>query len=441
MHRLLASTALATLFATPTLADTLLTSNNGIIKNSLCVGWSCSDPESYWPDSEIVIKDVNTRLRFDDTSNPGGSFPYTDWTLQANDTVSNGDDLFMLQDATAGTTPLAVSGGAPTNALFVASSGNIGFGTSMPTSILHVVGDNSPTITFDQQSPDFGPAKWAAGGNENIFFIGQPDISTYPFFLAADAPYGALVALSNALVVNNSTKFYDFVHQGASGEIVLFSDAGTTSVGVGTDLPAAKLHVAADDGTASLLVQETNATANPRTLLNLTNNGRPEIVMANTATNGEWSFGAGTDFFLKVGTVGSASGAKTKVFTVKNNGDTIVAGSLTTGGTTCGTGCDRVFDAEFDLPSITDHAAQMKSLGHLPNVGPTVEGQPFNLTDKVGGILNELEHAHLYIAELEAQVRDQQARIDRLENRPADARVADLEARLDALAADLAHLR
>lgn len=34
---------------------------------------------------------------------------------------------------------------------------------------------------------------------------------------------------------------------------------------------------------------------------------------------------------------------------------------------------------------------------HLPAVGPTAEGEPFNVTEKSGGMLNELEKAHIYI--------------------------------------------
>ena len=41
--------------------------------------------------------------------------------------------------------------------------------------------------------------------------------------------------------------------------------------------------------------------------------------------------------------------------------------------------------------------------GYLPYVGPTAEGQPFNMTEKLGGMLNALEHAHVYIEELRAQ--------------------------------------
>ena len=74
--------------------------------------------------------------------------------------------------------------------------------------------------------------------------------------------------------------------------------------------------------------------------------GRPEIAMVNTATKSECPFGAGTDFVLNTGRVGSTSGAKTKVFTSKSDGDTIVAGMLTAGGTTCGGCCDLVFAAD-----------------------------------------------------------------------------------------------
>ena len=68
--------------------------------------------------------------------------------------------------------------------------------------------------------------------------------------------------------------------------------------------------------------------------------------MGNTATKSECSFGAGADFVLKTGGVGRTSGAKNKVFTLKRNGDTIVAGMLTAGGTTCGGCCDLVFAAD-----------------------------------------------------------------------------------------------
>ncbi|MEZ5716346.1 MAG: hypothetical protein R3D85_15025 [Paracoccaceae bacterium] len=49
----------------------------------------------------------------------------------------------------------------------------------------------------------------------------------------------------------------------------------------------------------------------------------------------------------------------------------------------------------YALPSIAEHAAAMKRLGHLPNVGPTLPGAPLDLSERYGTLLNELEHAHL----------------------------------------------
>lgn len=58
---------------------------------------------------------------------------------------------------------------------------------------------------------------------------------------------------------------------------------------------------------------------------------------------------------------------------------------------------------------------------HLPAVGPTAEGEPFNVTEKSGGMLNELEKAHIYIEQLHHRLaRLEAALVDTV--RPAAAR-------------------
>ncbi|MFK7938878.1 MAG: hypothetical protein AB8B82_05835 [Roseovarius sp.] len=47
----------------------------------------------------------------------------------------------------------------------------------------------------------------------------------------------------------------------------------------------------------------------------------------------------------------------------------------------------------------------------MPNVGPTAEDGPFNVNDKMGRMLNELEHAHIFIGQ------QQNDRIAALENK------------------------
>ncbi len=212
-------------------------------------------------------------------------------------------------------------------------------------------------------------------------------------------------------------------------------------LGVGTQMPSSTLHVRRADGSAKVLVEETSATTSPRTLINLQNNGRPEIVMGNTGTNGEWSFGAGTNFILKQGAVGSTSAAKTKLLTLfAGTGNLEITGSIITGGPTCGAGCDAVFSSDYELPTIEEHAQQMYALGHLPNVGSTAPGQSVNLTDHMGKLLNELEHAHIYIAQLERNDARHQAELASLNDIIAaqstllasvSARLKQLEAKLE----------
>ena len=147
---------------------------------------------------------------------------------------------------------------------------------------------------------------------------------------------------------------------------------------------------------------------------------------------------AGTDFFLKVGTMGSQSNAKTKVFTVKNNGDAIVFGTLTTGGTACGGGCDRVFTDHQIIPA-AEYASQMWSQGHLPHVGPTPEGAPLNVSEKLGGMLNALEHAHVFIDRQASEIAAQRGQIEMLtaQKSALETRLARVEDTLAALAARL----
>jgi hypothetical protein len=85
-------------------------------------------------------------------------------------------------------------------------------------------------------------------------------------------------------------------------------------------------------------------------------------------------------------------------------GNVDVTGTLTTGGPTCGGGCDAVFGADYDLPSIEEHAAAMFANSYLPEIGPTVPHAPVNLSEQYGRVINELEKAHIYIAQQEARL-------------------------------------
>ena len=122
---------------------------------------------------------------------------------------------------------------------------------------------------------------------------------------------------------------------------------------------------------------------------------------------------------------------------LNEGGDLMIPGTLTTGGPSCGGGCNYVFQPGYDLESIDEHAAYMWETSHLRGVGSTAPGKPMKLSEKMGGLINELEKAHIYIERLHGRVKTVQAEASR-----KDVLIAGLEQRLarleSVLPADLA---
>jgi hypothetical protein len=109
-------------------------------------------------------------------------------------------------------------------------------------------------------------------------------------------------------------------------------------------------------------------------------------------------------------------------FEVDPDGNLTIKGEIVTAGS-CSSGCDIVFSENYRVPSIEEHAAEMWRNSYLPEVGPTIEGQPFNLTHKTQSMLNELEKAHIYIDKLNSELKQKETKIAEL-----DERLARLEA-------------
>ncbi len=178
--------------------------------------------------------------------------------------------------------------------------------------------------------------------------------------------------------------------------------APSGDVGVGTVLPASSVHVLRSDGTARILVEETNGVKGPRDLFEIKNNGNPEFRMTNSGNGNSWVFSAGLRFVVK-------NNAGAWVSRITKTGDMEITGSLTTAGGICGTGgCDLVFHPDTPVESIEEHATAMWANSYLPAVGPTPENAPINLSEKTGGILNELEKAHIYIEQLNNRLSEQE---------------------------------
>jgi hypothetical protein len=363
-------------------------------QGSACFGFDCVNGESFGADT-LRLKENNLRIHFDDTSN-SASFPANDWRLVANDTTNGGANYLAIEDSTAGRTPFKVEAGAPNNALVVDSSSTnrIGIGTASPVVTIHAVSGDSPTLRLEQNgSSGFTAQTWDVAGNEASFFVRDAtNGSTLPFRIFPGAP-------GQALVVEGST--------------------GDVGIGAGTN-PEAPLHVKRSNQTAKILVQELSGTEATRDLLRVENNGTTRIAMQDTSADGEeWQMavngladalvltnqGSGfTEFTLVRANTGTA-----------NAGDLTIIGNIITGsGNTCQPpGCDALFQNEIE--SIEEHAAYMWENSHLPGVGPTSPGEPWNLTVKTSGILSELEKAHIYIEQLNQTVKELQARLEELE--------------------------
>jgi hypothetical protein len=343
-----------------------------IVQGSLCVGMDCVTNESFGFDT-MRLKENNLRIHFQDTSN-SGSFPTNDWRIVINDSSNGGAEYFAVEDSTAGRIPFRILAGAPANSLYVHSSGRIGVGTSTPTVEMHVSNGDTPTLRLEQNgSSGFQAQTWDIAGNETNFFVRDvTNGSRLSFRIRPGAPESSIDIAANGFV------------------------------GFGTSSPSAPIHISRSDGEAELLVQNTAASVANRKGITLVNNGSTRLTFVNTqASNGGpvWSLDNGQNFLIRDRTNDIVA-----VSVAEATGDMTIAGELTTSGTTCGTGCDEVFEPDYPIMPISERAALMYELGYLPNVGPTIENEPFNMTQKVGRMLNELEHAHIYIAQLEQRL-------------------------------------
>jgi hypothetical protein len=252
---------LSLLVALPVFADQMV-SDDLVVTGSLGVGLDSVNGQDYGFDT-IRLKENNTRIKFDDTSN-SGSFPNNDWQLTANDSTNGGQNKFSIDDITSGRTPFTVQAGAPSDALYVKSDGNLGLGTASPAKDIHIISEDSPSIRFDQVTSGGLPSQvWDLIGNEWGFSI--QDMTQTPVAPFTIAPGSA----KESLVV------------------------GVNGVGVGTKTPAAKLHVQDNMDNRVALIESTSETNGTRTLLQLKNEGPARFEISNTTTSGTasaWAF-------------------------------------------------------------------------------------------------------------------------------------------------------
>ena len=346
------------------LSQNKFNSSLSLFDGRMCIGNACDDHAVGAPGSgPLKLRWTQADIVFEDSST--SSFPDRDWRLMINDSSGTGIERFSIKDETSGFIPFTIVGDAPENALFMASDGRLGLGTALPAAEVHVLA-NDPVASIMLEETHNTDGGVEINATSSMFNITSLTHGTVPFHILHYAPTGSFYMQPNG------------------------------DIGLGTDTATAPLHVLRSDGSARILVEETGGSG-AQELFKMQSNGGSYFTLSNTASGRDWFFNhenAAQGRFIITSSTNPSKG-----LFLGPDGDMKIGGTLTTGGGTCGGGCDRVFSDDYDLPSIGEHADAMWSLGYLPNVGPTPENAPINVSDKLGRMLNELEHAHIYIAQ------------------------------------------
>ncbi len=297
---------------------------------------------------------------------------------QNSQSVSVGQGTFAGTDSTA----LGTFAGAGNQSTALGRSANAsGTGATAIGLSTQSAGTNAIAIGSDASGIGFGGT--SAAGSDSIV-IGT-DASDGAFADAIVIGEGATATETNQVILKSADTF---------------TILGNGDVGIGTATPGAKLEVNTGAADTKILLSNNSAVWEIKS-----NASNGKMTIGNNTT-GAKPFKFGPDAIgnlLQVGIVATDQ--------VDIKGNLVTTGTITTGGPTCGGGCDAVFDADYDLPSIEEHAKSMYARKYLPAVGPTVPHAPMNISEKMGDMLNELEKAHIYIAQQQARLKRQDAEL------------------------------
>lgn len=344
-----------------------------IVQGSACIGIDCSNGESFGFDT-IRLKENNLRIKAQDTS-ASASFPSNDWQITFNDSSNGGANKFSIDDIDAGRTPFTIEAGSIANALYVDSSGDVGIGTATPVVEVHAVDGNTPTLRLEQNgSSGFTAQTWDLAGNETNFFLRD---------------------------VTNGSKLPFRVEPGAPDNVVYLENTG--DVGIGTNNPAASLHIVRSTGAFAPMIE-------------LQNNGAVALIMDNNdATNPvEWRMGqipGSTDLVL-VSPDGVGDELKLGL-----NGNLTITGDFISGNTTLNVP-DYVFADDYILRPLSELRAFIEANSHLPDVPSAndVAANGLNMGEMQMAMLRKIEELTLYTLEQDEKIAMLTRKIEYLEN-------------------------
>ncbi|HSB12727.1 MAG TPA: hypothetical protein VLM38_24775 [Blastocatellia bacterium] len=401
---------------TVTIQD-VVTADDVIIQGSACVGIDCVNNENFGFDT-IRLKENNTRIQFDDTSTSAG-FATNNWQIRANSSASGGSSFlgFVDQGATGnsetGTIVFSVAAGAPANSLFVSSAGKVGLRTSTPVLDLHITSGDTPAHRLEQTGAGgFTAQTWDVAGNEANFFV--RDVtggSRLPFRIRPGAPTSS-------------------IDISASG-----------NVGIGIQSPSAALHIGNNGPQWSSFNYGTNLVLKDGTTAR-----NPSIGIFDAANANPWAIVnvLGVLKFSQMPALGNTATAAVEKLVIDTSGNvgigtTTPGGKLDVNGTIFQRGlllhADYVFEPTYNLESIEEHAAFMWDNKHLPALGSRTVDQEGREVVEIGarmrGLLEELEKAHIYIANLNDKVAQKDEQMAKLERQNAE--LAERLSRIEAL--------
>lgn len=387
-----------------------------IVQGSACIGLDCVDGEAFGFDT-IRMKENNTRIKYDDTSTSPG-FPANDWQLTANDSASGGLNKWSVDDVTNARTPFTIEAATPTNALYVDSSGKIGFRTATPVLDLHVNTGDTPAIRQEQNSGGgFTAQTWDIGGNEANWFV--RDVtggSRLPLRIRPGAPTSSLDISATGRVGVGTASPQTNLHVFGLNTADSFVGLGPNPSGVATDQSALNIGyggLSFGRGAGFLNVRPDSGAAAPNPSLRFMTANTERMIITNIG-----NIGIGISNPAAGNTIEAASGAR-----------------LTTGGAWLN-GSSRAIKDE--IKPLTSGDARAAFDGLLPvtfvyraapgerHVGFIAEDVPDLVASADRKALSPMD----LVAVLTRVVQDQDRRLAAQEQR-----LAELAARLEALAA------
>jgi hypothetical protein len=399
-------------------AEDVVTADDEIIQGSLCVGLDCVNNESFGFDT-IRLKENNTRIKFQDTSTSAG-FPNVNWQLTANDSNSGGANKFSIEDITNSKVPFTVTAAAPTNSVFVASSGKVGFGNSSPGLNLHITATDTPAIRQEQTNGGgFTAQTWDIGANEANWFVRDlTGGSRLPFRIRPGAPTSSVDISASGDVgmgtasPNTNTHLDLFDSTQVKARLALTGQEYSTAGNSSTDGIALILGVN-QTGNRQLWIGTTSGIAQNGT--NRVFRMYPEVgdisALSTNGTSQNMSLQSGGGS-VGIGTVSPAS--KLHV----NGGDIrVTGGSFIDDGVTLNAP-DYVFDDTYKLMSLDKVAEFIKAEKHLPNVpsAKDIKSSGLNMSQFQMRLLEKVEELTLYTIDLKAQNEQLQKRLEALES-------------------------